>query len=164
MEKFISVFSIHRRSLGPCSAIVRLMPQIRCVVRALKLPLVLGSDSLTCQFWPKRLAAHGRNLSVCLLLAVFCVEASARHGFRVIACTPGVHAMQRYALSWGQRAECKFLISALCPLMVKIIGAMPCALRKFVLELSTCCFVVSVTRHPRLCVVQRSWNCMCSGP
>ena len=31
----------------------------------------------------------------------------------------------------GQRAECKFLISALCPLMVKIIGAMPCALRIF---------------------------------
>ena len=97
--KFTSVFSVHRRSLGPCPEIVRLMPQMRCVVRALKLPLVLGPDSLTCQFWPKRLAAHGRNLSVCLLLAVFCVEASARHGFTVIACTPGVHALQRYALS-----------------------------------------------------------------
>ena len=60
----------------------------------------VGPRQLDCRFCPKRLAAQGRNLSVRLLLAVFCVEASARHGFTVIACTPGVHALQRYALSW----------------------------------------------------------------
>ena len=51
--KIISVFSIHRRSLRPCSQIVRLMPQIGCVVRALELPLVLGPDSLTAGFAQK---------------------------------------------------------------------------------------------------------------
>ncbi len=60
----------------------------------------VGPRQLDCRFWPKRLAARSRNLSVCLLLTVFCVEASARHDCRAIASTPGVHALQRYALSW----------------------------------------------------------------
>ena len=50
------------------------------------------------------------------------------------ACSAALCAL----VAWGQRAECKFLISAFCPLVVKIIGAMPCALRKLVLELLFC--------------------------
>ena len=51
--QFSSGFSVHRRSLGPCSEIVRLMPPIRCVLRALKLLLVLGPDSSTAGFGQK---------------------------------------------------------------------------------------------------------------